>query len=208
MFICGNQTHHLAAQSEGSISDEVSYSNDIRPIINNFCTTCHAGDAPEGDFVLTSYEDVLKHAKEGNLLKRINDSEDPMPPGGLMPVYLRRMLRAWADQGHIDQGSTKPATQKTRMKQFDPPEIEPIDISVRGFELLELMQGHWVGSMNLMGQNFDWWAFDYRPISKSHIHGIFEGGTIGNLFTSFFVTEWKGKRTIVARNGGVLNGIY
>ena len=59
-----------------------------------------------------------------------------------------------------------------------------------------------------MGQEFEWWAFDFRPISPSHIHGIFEGGTIGNLFTSFFVTEFKGKRTIMARHGGLLNGIY
>jgi hypothetical protein len=62
--------------------------------------------------------------------------------------------------------------------------------------------------MNLMGQDFVWWAFDFRPIAASHIHSIFEGGTIGNLFTSFFVTEFNGKRTIMARNGGILNGIY
>ena len=30
-----------------SIQDEISYTNDIQPIINNFCTTCHAGDDPE-----------------------------------------------------------------------------------------------------------------------------------------------------------------
>jgi len=51
-------------------------------------------------------------------------------------------------------------------------------------------------------------AFDFRAIEKSHIHGVFEGGSIGNLFTSFFVTNYNGKRTIMARNGGILNGIY
>ena len=59
-----------------------------------------------------------------------------------------------------------------------------------------------------MGQSYDWFSFDYRAIAPSHIHGIYEGGTMGNLFTSFFVTEYKGKRTIMARNGGVLNDIY
>ena len=59
-----------------------------------------------------------------------------------------------------------------------------------------------------MGRDFEWWAFDFRPIAPSHIHGLFEGGTIGNLFTSFFVADFKGKRTIMARNGGVLNGNY
>ncbi|MEM6280376.1 MAG: hypothetical protein AAF733_12920, partial [Verrucomicrobiota bacterium] len=54
----------------------------------------------------------------------------------------------------------------------------------------------------------DWMAFDYRAISPSHVHGIFEGGTIGNLMTSFFLADFKGTRTIMAKNGGILNGIY
>ena len=70
----------FAEESDGqTMQDEASYTNDIRPIVNNFCTTCHAGDDPEGEFVLTSYEDVLKHTKKGELLKRINDAEEPMP---------------------------------------------------------------------------------------------------------------------------------
>lgn len=89
-----------------------------------------------------------------------------------------------------------------------PVEVTPVDINVEGFDLLENMQGQWVGSNKIIADTYDWFAFDYRPISPSHIHGIFEGGTIGNLFTSFFVTDYKNTRTIFARNGGVLNGIY
>ena len=70
------------------------------------------------------------------------------------------------------------------------------------------MPGHWVGKMKLMGKPIDWFAFDYRPISPSHIHGIFEGGSMGNLFTSFFVADYKGTKTIMARNGGILSGFY
>lgn len=191
------------------IKDEVSYSNDIRPVVNAYCTTCHAGSNPQGEFVLTSYEDVRKHVERGELLKRINDPDSPMPESGLMPVYMRRLFRAWREQGFVNQG-TAPATKprKTRMENYTPPTIVPIDINQRGFELLEYMQGHWIGSMNLMGTDFEWMAFDYRPIAPSHIHGIFEGGSIGNLFTSFFVTDFNGRRTIMARNGGLLNGIY
>ena len=203
-FLCAG----WATAQPGDIADEVSYTNDIRPIVNNFCTTCHAGEDPEGDFVLTSYEDVLRHTKDGELLKRINDAEDPMPQNGLMPAYMRRLFKAWAAQGFINKGQSRPATERQQMTQFEAPEITPVDISDRGFEMLEYLQGHWVGSMNLMGQDFDWWAFDFRPIAPSHIHAIFEGGTIGNLFTSFFVTEFRGRRTIMARNGGLLNGIY
>lgn len=87
-------------------------------------------------------------------------------------------------------------------------EIKPTDINEKGFEFLEKMQGHWVGQNRVIADDFDWFAFDYRANAPSQIHGIMEGGTMGNLFTSFFVTDFKDTRTLMARNGGVLNGIY
>ncbi len=87
-------------------------------------------------------------------------------------------------------------------------EINPTDINEKGFELIEKMQGHWIGYNQVLSWEWDWFAFDYRPISPSHVFGIYEGGTLGNLFTSFFVTDFEGTRTIMARNGGVLSGIY
>ena len=91
-----------------------------------------------------------------------------------------------------------------------PTEVNPVDINVQtnGFNLLERMQGQWVGSNRVIADDFDWFAWDYRANSPSQVHGIFEGGSLGNLLTSFFVTDFKNKRTIMARNGGLLNGIY
>ncbi|MGB0580488.1 MAG: hypothetical protein ACPGVU_12355 [Limisphaerales bacterium] len=188
--------------------DEVSYSNDIKPLVENFCTTCHAGDEPDGDMVLSSYAAVRKQVEKGELLQRINDGEDPMPEDGLLPKYMRRLFQLWKDGGFINVGKKKSGGSGIKYAKFTPPNIEPIDINQNGFDLLRNMQGHWVGSLNLMGQDYEWWAFDYRAISPSHVHGMFEGGTVGNLFTSFFVANFKGKRTIMARNGGILNGIY
>lgn len=91
-----------------------------------------------------------------------------------------------------------------------PPEIEVTPIAIRdsGIKFLSQMQGHWVGQNRVIADDFEWFGFDYRLISPSHVHGIFEGGTMGNLFTSFFVADFEGTRTLMARNGGVLNGIY
>lgn len=86
--------------------------------------------------------------------------------------------------------------------------VNPVDINEKGFEFLEKMQGHWVGTNRVIADDFDWFAFDFRPTAPSIIHGIFEGGSMGNLFNSFYVTDFKNTRTIMARNGGVLNGIY
>ncbi len=87
-------------------------------------------------------------------------------------------------------------------------EVIPTNIDTDGFDFLEKMQGHWVGSNRVIADDYPWFGWDYRAISKSHIHGIHEGGSLGNLFTSFFVTNYKGTRTIMARNGGLLSGIY
>ncbi|OIQ18109.1 MAG: hypothetical protein BM557_07790 [Flavobacterium sp. MedPE-SWcel] len=87
-------------------------------------------------------------------------------------------------------------------------EVVPVDINVDGFDFMEKMQGHWVGNNLVINQEYPFFAWDYRAISPSHTFGIHEGGSAGNLFTSFFVTNYKGKRTIMARNGGLLNGIY
>lgn len=87
-------------------------------------------------------------------------------------------------------------------------EVNPININNDGFDFLSKMQGHWIGQNRVIADDYDWFSFDYRAISSSQTQGIFEGGTFGNLFTSFFVTDFKNTRTIMARNGGVLNGIY
>ena len=212
LFVAIGPLISLAQTYNKKLRDEISFSNDIQPIVNNFCTTCHAGKDPDGEVLLTNYEEVRKMVEKGDLLKRINDAEDPMPPSGKIPGYMRRMFKTWSQTGFINKGKAKPKSERPTVDygDFKPPTITPVDLKDNkiAFELLENVQGHWVGSMWLMGQDWEWMAFDFRAIEKSHIHGIFEGGTIGNLFTSFFVTNLKGKRTIMARNGGILNGIY
>jgi len=86
--------------------------------------------------------------------------------------------------------------------------ITPVNVDEVGFDFLSKMQGQWLGINSVAGYNFNWFSFDYRPISESHLHGIFEGGSMGNLLTSYFIADFKGQKTIMARNGGLLNGIY
>lgn len=198
-----------ADESAGNLAlqDVVSYTNDIRPVVKSFCLNCHAGEEPEADMLLTSYELVREETELGYLLERINDAHEPMPEDGLMPSPMRRLFQQWADSGYVNVGAERPAAER-EIEEFVAPDLQPVDLRDEGFDLLERLQGHWVGSMNLMGRKYDWMTFDYRAIAPSHVHGIFEGGTVGNLFTSFFVTDFKGRPTIMARNGGLLNGIY
>lgn len=101
-------------------------------------------------------------------------------------------------------------TEVTDPVPTGPTEVNPVDINenTNGFNLLERMQGQWVGANRVIADDYDFFTWDYRANSPSQIHGIFEGGSLGNLLTSFFVTDFKNKRTVMARNGGLLNGIY
>ena len=121
----------------------------------------------------------------------------------ILGAFTALFLTNCDDNSRDITGGTTPTTPTNPVT-----EVKPIDITEDGFDFLEKMQGHWVGSNKVIADDYPWFAWDYRAISPSHIHGIHEGGTLGNLFTSFFVTNYKGKRTIMARNGGLLSGIY
>ncbi|MCT4583209.1 MAG: hypothetical protein N4A35_17495 [Flavobacteriales bacterium] len=123
----------------------------------------------------------------------------------LITIFCSAALLGVACDKEIRNIAPQPATP---IQQEFSREVNPVNINDEGFELLENLQGHWVGENLIMADNYEWFSFDYRPISESHIHGLFEGGTMGNLLTSFFVTDFKNTRTIMARNGGLLNGIY
>ena len=196
----------IAHQPSG---DRVSYEVDIAPIMQNYCTTCHGGNTPVRGILLTNYKDVRTYAESGNLLHRVNDRSNPMPPSGLLPSKLRKKIQKWAQGGFLKTHDATGDQQDDYLaEEWNPSAVSPIDVTKEGFDLLEHMQGHWIGSMKIIRDEYDWFSFDYRAISPSHVHGIFEGGSMGNLFTSFFVANFKGTQTIMARNGGILNGIY
>jgi len=84
----------------------------------------------------------------------------------------------------------------------------PTTDDLKGYQLLTDLKGHWVGSNETAFGFFDWFAFDFRPISASHLHSIYEGGTNQNIITSIFIADFEGKQQIMARNGGWLGNQY
>ncbi len=84
----------------------------------------------------------------------------------------------------------------------------PLDNEVYGYSLLQEIPGHWVGNNETVYGNYDWFCFDFRPISNSHVHSIYEGATAQNIINSFFIAEYEGRRQVMARNGGWLFDQY
>ncbi len=190
------------------LSEDISYSNHIKPIIENNCLTCHSGEFASANLTLEKYEEVIAAIKNDGLLNRINNHEKPMPTSGLMPKNARMTFQKWADNDFLKVSENPVKQTEEENFVFNPPTINAVDIEKNGFEFMNKIQGHWTGKMFLLGQKLPWFSFDFRAINTSQVHGMFEGGSMGNLFNTFFVGEFKGTKTIMLRNGGILSGIY
>ena len=80
----------------------VRFSNDIRPLINEFCVSCHTGSYPSGNVLLSSYDDIKAVALSGQLYGVIawQPGFPQMPLGGQQfdQEYIDN-LKTWIDEG-------------------------------------------------------------------------------------------------------------
>jgi len=81
---------------------EVSFSQDVWPILEKYALTAHGG---KGGVFLESYEDILNYVEpgnpEGSLLYRalIGDGMPQMPPGNPLSDELIQTIYNWIEQG-------------------------------------------------------------------------------------------------------------
>jgi hypothetical protein len=103
-------------------SKQVSFSQDIAPILQGSCLKCHSDEKPRSRFRLTSREAALKGGDQGVDILPGNSAQSPliqyvarlvpdmeMPPEGrgtALTADQIGLLRAWIDQGVAWDGST------------------------------------------------------------------------------------------------------
>lgn len=78
----------------------VSYTTDIKPVIDSRCISCHGSNFPSGNLSLTNHAQVAGSA--GIIIDRINRSAgDPllMPQGNKLDACSIDKIEAWANQG-------------------------------------------------------------------------------------------------------------
>ena len=80
----------------------ITYEGDIELIMFNHCITCHAGTTPLGDLDLTTYDNVRFTTESANLLQRINNLDNPMPPSGLLSEENRLIIEKWTTDGFLE----------------------------------------------------------------------------------------------------------
>jgi hypothetical protein len=80
----------------------MTYSADIKPILQANCYSCHSSGSAEGGVTLNTYEGVKNVAEDGDLIGTITHSPDypPMPQGGakLSDCDINK-IKAWINSG-------------------------------------------------------------------------------------------------------------
>jgi mono/diheme cytochrome c family protein len=83
-------------------SSDMSYANDIQPLIQTNCYVCHAANINFGNITLDSYPDLLVRVEDGRLLGAINHQSgfSPMPQNGpkLLDCQIEK-IESWIADG-------------------------------------------------------------------------------------------------------------
>lgn len=84
---------------------DVTFSQVISPIIQNFCEGCHSAASPSGGILLTNYSEISTQALNGYLFGTVNHETDYVP----MPYNQPKLnqcqidqLRIWIEEGAPD----------------------------------------------------------------------------------------------------------
>ena len=93
---------------------QIDFAREVLPILSNKCFACHGPDTKKKDLVRLDTEELAKkdlggyHAidpkdlKESELLYRIIDEEDPMPPedfGKTLTAKEKQLIKDWVMSG-------------------------------------------------------------------------------------------------------------
>lgn len=79
--------------------DSIKYTKGIKTIVDNACVSCHSGPFGSGGVDLTTYTNVKAKATDGRIKDRITNTNNPMPPFGLMSQSKVDSLLCWIDKG-------------------------------------------------------------------------------------------------------------
>jgi mono/diheme cytochrome c family protein len=88
-----------AAAVSANACDSIRYTNSMKAIFDSQCGGCHSGPFGSGGVDLTTYSNVLAKVVDGRIADRINNTNNPMPPFGLMPASKVDSIMCWIDRG-------------------------------------------------------------------------------------------------------------
>ncbi len=86
-------------------TNNVTYSNTISPMMNQYCTNCHSGSSASAGIDLVGYNNVKQYVDNGRLWGSMNHetSFSPMPKNAPKINECKlSQLKAWIDKGAVN----------------------------------------------------------------------------------------------------------
>ncbi|MFN0036016.1 MAG: hypothetical protein ACKVUS_13215 [Saprospiraceae bacterium] len=77
----------------------ISYSQDILPIIQANCISCHAPGGEQEGSPFTSYDELKNYTDNRQIVERVNGVGGVMPPTGAISECNQLKIEAWVNAG-------------------------------------------------------------------------------------------------------------
>jgi mono/diheme cytochrome c family protein len=96
---CSNNKKDKIEPTVPPVVGTVSYVNDVQPIINNYCISCHPANNPGTK--LGTYDQVKAKADDGSLVGSITANGYALMPSGGPPLSNAQIqnITNWVNQG-------------------------------------------------------------------------------------------------------------
>lgn len=104
LYSCDSHTYE-EVEEETIVVERVTYTANIKSIIDLQCTSCHAEGRTASFRPLTTYAEVKDAIENAGLLQRIqleNGEPGVMPQGGRMPQGRIDLILQWNEQGLLE----------------------------------------------------------------------------------------------------------
>jgi hypothetical protein len=98
--------------SAGGETTVVSFANDVHPILQSRCITCHGGDRIEGEMVMLSYAELMSGSKsgpviipgdaDGSLLYQLASTGEMPKRGANLNAAQLEIIMQWINAGALD----------------------------------------------------------------------------------------------------------
>ena len=98
-FSCAKEKVPTTVLDTSSCKPNVSYLNDIKPIMSNHCVSCHSSKNPNGGYDLTNYDGLTKNVSKVLGSMKQDGTVESMPQGYKVADSLIQKLNCWINQG-------------------------------------------------------------------------------------------------------------
>ncbi len=96
---CAKDKVPLPVIDSSTCKPNISYTNDIKPIMTSYCISCHGSKNQSGGYNLSTYDGVSSNTSKVLGSIRQDGSAISMPQDGKIPDSLIQKVYCWINQG-------------------------------------------------------------------------------------------------------------